>query len=62
MNTSSDGCYGARSGPVTITVHGGGDDMVLPLITLGSVPVSGAAFEAHTRACLAELNLLADND
>lgn len=36
--------------------------MVLPLITLGSVPVSGAAFEAHVRACLAELNLLADND
>ena len=36
--------------------------MVLPLITLGSVPASGAAFEAHTRACLAELDLLAHDD
>jgi hypothetical protein len=62
MNTSSAVCYGAVSGPVTITAHGGGDDPVLPLITLGSVPVSGADLEAHVRACLAELNLLAEDD
>ncbi len=36
--------------------------MVLPLVTLGSVPASGAALEAHFRACLVELNLLANND
>jgi len=62
MYTSSPGCFGATSGPVTVTVHGGGDDMVLPLVTLGSVPASGAALEAHFRACLVELNLLANND
>jgi hypothetical protein len=62
MNTSSAPCYGAVSGPVTITVHGGGGDTVLPLIALGSVPFSGAALEAHARACLAELDLLADDD
>jgi hypothetical protein len=62
MNTSSAICYGAVSGSVTITAHGCGDDTVLPLITLGSVPVSGAALEAHARACLAELDLLAADD
>lgn len=36
--------------------------MVLPLVTLGSVPASGAALEAHVRACLVELNLLANDD
>jgi hypothetical protein len=36
--------------------------MVMPLITLQSVPASGATLEAHVRACLAELNLLARDD
>jgi hypothetical protein len=62
MNTSPPVCYGAVSGPVTITAHGGGDDTVLPLITLGYIPASGAALAAHARACLAELDLLADDD
>lgn len=62
MGNSSAGCYGAESGPVTVTVHGGGDEIVMPLITLTSVPASGAALEAHVRACLAELDLLARDD
>ncbi|BCI84571.1 hypothetical protein MTY66_61960 (plasmid) [Mycolicibacterium sp. TY66] len=61
MSTSSVGCYGAASGPVTITAHGSGSDLVLPLITLSAVPSSGEALEAHARACLSELNLLADD-
>lgn len=60
-NKAPDQIYGAASGPVTVTAHGTGNDMVLPLITLGSVPASGAALEAHARACLVELNLLADD-
>lgn len=62
MSISPAGCYGAASGPVTVTVHGSGDDFVVPLVTLGSVPASGAALEAHVRACLAELDLLAADD
>lgn len=61
MSTSSVGCYGAASGPVTVTAHGSGNDMVLPLVTLSSVPASGAALEAHTRACLTELGLLVND-
>lgn len=57
---SPDPIYGAISGPVTVTAHGYGDQMLLlPLVTLASVPASGATLEAHARACLAELDLLA---
>jgi len=55
----STGCCGAVSGAVTVTAHGYGDDVVLPLVTLAAVPTSGAALEAHARACLAALDLLA---
>lgn len=56
---SPDPICGAISGPVTVTVHGYGDEMLLPLVTLASVPPSGTALEAHARACLAALDLLA---
>ncbi|MEE3755315.1 hypothetical protein [Mycobacterium intracellulare] len=50
------------SGPVTVTAHANGNDMVLPLITLSSTPTSGSALESHARACLTELDLLATHD
>lgn len=55
------GCYGATSGPVTVTMHGSGD-IVLPLVTIGDVPVSGADLEARIRACLDVLDMRAADD
>ncbi|WP_131823217.1 hypothetical protein [Mycobacteroides chelonae] len=60
-NKTPDQIFGAASGPVTVTAHGSGNDVILPLITLNSVPTSAAALESHARACLAELDLLADD-